>query len=88
MNTKAEIKLTYNWNQDRRTLGQLVMDKARNNKEAAKKFLNERLEPVDIYEEALIKQVAKDIDGVPNMKFVKVDTTDAISALFDIIFGK
>lgn len=88
MNTKAEIKLTYNWNQDRRTLGQLVMDKARNNKEIAKKILNEKLEPVDIYEEALIKQVAKDIDGVPNAKFVDVDVNDAFRALFDIIFGK
>ena len=87
MITKAEIKLTYNWNDDRLTLGQIVIGEAGNNKEAAKKILNERLEHSGIYEEALILQVADDI-GIPGAKkVIKVNTSDDIGALFAAIFG-
>lgn len=94
MTTNAEIKLTYNWMQDRCTVGKIVMDAAGNKKDIAKKIINEHLKPNGIYEEALVLQLAQDIDNIPdidrkpNVKVVKVDTSSDIGALFAALFGK
>lgn len=53
------ISLSYNWNEDRKILGEKVMNGSTDWKVGMKNL--DRLEPESIYEEALRAQVRKDI---------------------------
>lgn len=90
MFTKETVELSYNWNEDRRTVGQIVMEMADNNKRKAKEILKSGIATDGIYEEALVKQCIIDIDTVPEpkVKVVKVKPDSDIAMLFKMLFGE